>query len=848
MRELFARFPELVMIDTTHGTNSSKYKIFSIMAHDAFGKGQFVQHAVIQNEHNPTLLKALEQFKRYNPAWSRIKCILIDKDFGEISVLKKNFPGRGVGVVSVSRVEISGRADSVKGLWVQCMAEAATKRINLLVYAKTERQYLRLREYMRHIIDVGTGALSDGVVGVDIFLGEEAVVTYVIESGLLDVSDESANGATEADSEVDAITADSAGGRVNDIAVGEADVEIKDGVTVSQIDTSVQLSQRAVDALFGSPTASDADTSVTNSQQRPLELSQGAVVRAFDITPSALHNGESQRDIIGGATQLLHISEASAVESSDTENTPARPSISRREIPRRGKRDVNYLDDNEDENDYENLSSDDSEDGDAADVDDDDVARPGQNDDDDCLSEADAVLMDEAFIASIGQGDDDALSRVLPATSKRNTTRMFMPDKPHRYGTKMFMTCDSKTAYCHRFEVYVGKREVGDTQADAVDHKIGAAAVIRNLKVVLAHNRLAYHAVVVDRFYSSIPLAVELLTMSVYIVGIIMTNRLGFNRNVRETRRTRPSFIPRGSFTFSRSVAVPSMVVFHWWDRKPVHYLCTGSAMAESTIKRNVKRVGPITVPCPSAVNDYQRWMGGVDVHDQLRLQRFSLQTSVRLQKYYKSLFLGFLDLAMVNAYLSHKEACKLNGTTAMKRGEWYSVLQNQLLQLKAQDFQGITVTPPTRSGKRVRKRTGPEGHSLAQFGDWVTVSGVQKRRPRSCKVCALLRGARKKSFQTTYYCESCSLDDAKCYLCPKARREYKGAMKTCFQIWHEDFECGLTIPPTLGKRAVLCRPGQETGLPKKTRRELQMDARSRNGDASVASANSDMNDDDDFE
>ena len=39
---------------------------------------------------------------------------------------------------------------------------------------------------------------------------------------------------------------------------------------------------------------------------------------------------------------------------------------------------------------------------------------------------------------------------VLPSTSRRNTTRMFMPDKPHRYGSKMFMTCDSRTAYCHR--------------------------------------------------------------------------------------------------------------------------------------------------------------------------------------------------------------------------------------------------------------------------------------------------------------------------------------------------------------------------------------------------------------
>uniref|UniRef100_H3GK04 ZSWIM1/3 RNaseH-like domain-containing protein n=1 Tax=Phytophthora ramorum TaxID=164328 RepID=H3GK04_PHYRM len=92
MREMFDRFPEVVMIDATHGTNLSKYKVFSIMAHDAFGKGQFVQHAVIQNERNPTLLTALEQFKRNNPAWGRIKCILIDKDFGEIGVLKRAFP------------------------------------------------------------------------------------------------------------------------------------------------------------------------------------------------------------------------------------------------------------------------------------------------------------------------------------------------------------------------------------------------------------------------------------------------------------------------------------------------------------------------------------------------------------------------------------------------------------------------------------------------------------------------------------------------------------------------------------------------------------------------------------
>ncbi|KAG6963836.1 hypothetical protein JG687_00006330 [Phytophthora cactorum] len=44
---------------------------------------------------------------------------------------------------------------------------------------------------------------------------------------------------------------------------------------------------------------------------------------------------------------------------------------------------------------------------------------------------------------------------VLHATSKQTGTRMFMSDKPYRYGTKMFMTCDSRTAYCHRLMTYL---------------------------------------------------------------------------------------------------------------------------------------------------------------------------------------------------------------------------------------------------------------------------------------------------------------------------------------------------------------------------------------------------------
>ena len=58
-------------------------------------------------------------------------------------------------------------------------------------------------------------------------------------------------------------------------------------------------------------------------------------------------------------------------------------------------------------------------------------------------------------------------------------------------------------------------------------------------------------------------------------------------------------------------------------------------------------------------MKDYQNLMGGVDIHDQLRLQRFSIQLSIRCKKYYKSLFFGLVDMALVNAYIVYETAFK---------------------------------------------------------------------------------------------------------------------------------------------------------------------------------------------
>ena len=374
------------------------------------------------------------------------------------------------------------------------------------------------------------------------------------------------------------------------------------------------------------------------------------------------------------------------------------------------------------------------------------------------------------------------------------------------------LTC----ALFSRFEVYVGKKQAHHGVSE--DAKTGAAAVVRNMRVVLEGVDTGHHIVCIDRFYSSVILAIALLTMNVYVIGTCMTNRLGYDKGVVDRRKTRPANVDRGVHTVSRSKDIPSMMCTMWMDSKPVHFLSTGAVATETTVNRRSKNGPPTLVKCPQVVADYHKWMGGVDVHDQLRLQRYSIQLAVVSRKYYKGLFLGLIDMAIVNAFITHKEHMRLEGKRPMLRPEFMAVLHNQLLQVNAASFHNVEdlllspVPTPTARSKRAR----PTDHTPTQMNDWVVVSGVQKRRQRACKVCALLRGDKKKSYQTTFYCEACSLDSAKMYMCNKIRR----SNKTCFQIWHDDFDMGRALPS--GHRVQMRRPSQQQpGSRKKTRREL---------------------------
>ncbi|KAG2816957.1 hypothetical protein PC129_g15750 [Phytophthora cactorum] len=86
-------------------------------------------------------------------------------------------------------------------------------------------------------------------------------------------------------------------------------------------------------------------------------------------------------------------------------------------------------------------------------------------------------------------------------------------------------------------------------------------------------------------------------------------------------------------------------------------------------------------------MKNYHRWMVGVDLHDQLRLQCYSLQLSVRFRKYYRAIFLGLVDMAIVNAYIIYREAQRQHGNPPADHAGFLQILQTQLLQTTGADF-----------------------------------------------------------------------------------------------------------------------------------------------------------------
>ncbi|KAG2823093.1 hypothetical protein PC111_g10372 [Phytophthora cactorum] len=242
--------------------------------------------------------------------------------------------------------------------------------------------------------------------------------------------------------------------------------------------------------------------------------------------------------------------------------------------------------------------------------------------------------------------------------------RVFNKDKPHKWGTKVFVAACAKTAYCMRFEIYCGAKNHLRTPVPQ-DNNSGESAVLRNMNALLPPTSTPpWRLVVTDRFYTSVKLALELLHRRMYLTGTIQTDCSWFAKEIITTKkyktvnRKKVMIPPQGTIKLAQNKKFPQVTAAMWMDRNPVHMLTSGGSRKEGTSATTI--VG---------------W-----VNDQRRMQRYSVQLSYKTRKYYKTLSLGLLDVTFVSAYIVYPHHRKTNGKSSPKHFAFFEELMEQLL------------------------------------------------------------------------------------------------------------------------------------------------------------------------
>ncbi|OWZ11277.1 LOW QUALITY PROTEIN: hypothetical protein PHMEG_00015727 [Phytophthora megakarya] len=245
------------------------------------------------------------------------------------------------------------------------------------------------------------------------------------------------------------------------------------------------------------------------------------------------------------------------------------------------------------------------------------------------------------------------------ATFRFNPILQFNMDKPHTWGTMVFVACDAESAYCMRIEVYCGAKKPLQPSVPE-DNNYGEAVVLLNMNALLPPSQKSpWRLVITDRFYTSVKLALALLHRRMYITGTI--GRAVTSKKYKTVNTQKVMVPPQGTVKLAQNKKFQQITAVMWMDR--YQSTCSQVVKADDWLQWEL--------PAPGLIKDYHKWMGGVDVQDLLRMQRYSIQLGCKSR---------LLDIALVNAFIVRRYYRKANNRGPTKHFAFFEELMEQLL------------------------------------------------------------------------------------------------------------------------------------------------------------------------
>ena len=320
--------------------------------------------------------------------------------------------------------------------------------------------------------------------------------------------------------------------------------------------------------------------------------------------------------------------------------------------------------------------------------------------------------------------------------------RQFLPAKPIRFGIKQFCMSEAKTGYALKFLVYTGRETFTNLQVP-LDVSVTEKVVLHLIEGMEEKG----HVVYTDSYYTSPNLAKALKDKGIGLCGTVRQGRKNMPPDLHVTN----SQLRKGDDPIFMKSVQTDVVACGWHDTKYVTFV--SSVHTDNSVDRRQRskggQEGHRTIVKPLIAEDYNQYMGGVDLTDQL-LGTYAYPHKV--SKWYHALYHRLREVALTNGYIIYKTVA--TGPVMSPRTFREKVVDG-LLSGYTPHHNRNGQTPTAKPARLV------ERHFCLRRTDG--------SRP-DCKVCSSRTKPGWQRTQTNYYCVQCKKE-----MCPGL----------CFMLYH---------------------------------------------------------------
>lgn len=240
----------------------------------------------------------------------------------------------------------------------------------------------------------------------------------------------------------------------------------------------------------------------------------------------------------------------------------------------------------------------------------------------------------------------------------RTTLKQYIPNKPDKFGLKFWALCSSD-GYLFDLDIYCGKTCKNDENKLSAC-ALGSKAVLQMVNQLLLKTtpkKLDQYHLYMDNYFTSPDLFVHLKKIGLKATGTLRKKRIKVEHIIDKKS-------PRGTYQVQhdKNSGLNYITVL---DSKAVSLLSTAAGvMPMAPVRRYSATVGSkVELKFPSAFSIYNKFMGGVDLHDFICKK---VAPCIKSKKWTWSVFIRILQSSLVNATVL-RNICKRSDEKKLK-------------------------------------------------------------------------------------------------------------------------------------------------------------------------------------